>query len=151
MDAIERQVPQVKRKNSTKCSLPVARFIVVGSVAWRSGPREVATGGASTGTVTVHSAEGRATTSKVGEGTPAMGVALGSIETVDEGCSTESVAEGAQAVTRKAEKRMEVRIWWAFMVIFVREVITEKPYGKINKRSGVEQGLHSPHETQRPF
>jgi hypothetical protein len=44
MGAIERQVPQVKRKNSTNCKPPEARLTVVGSVAWRSGPREVATG-----------------------------------------------------------------------------------------------------------
>jgi hypothetical protein len=41
---MERQVPQVKRKNSTNCNCPDARLTVVGSVAWSSGPREVATG-----------------------------------------------------------------------------------------------------------
>jgi hypothetical protein len=44
MGAIERQVAQVKRKNSTSCSPPEARLTVVGSVAWSSGPREVAIG-----------------------------------------------------------------------------------------------------------
>src|ERR671925_301742 len=44
MGAMARQVLQVKRKNSTNCSPPDARLTVVGSVAWRSGPREVATG-----------------------------------------------------------------------------------------------------------
>jgi hypothetical protein len=44
MGAIERQVAQVKRKNSTSCSPPDARLTVVGSVAWSSGPREVAIG-----------------------------------------------------------------------------------------------------------
>lgn len=39
-----RQVLQVKRKNSTNCSPPDARLTAVGSVAWSSGPREVATG-----------------------------------------------------------------------------------------------------------
>jgi hypothetical protein len=44
MGAIERQVPQVKRKNSTNCNPPDARLTAPGSLAWRSGPREVATG-----------------------------------------------------------------------------------------------------------
>ena len=44
MGAIRRQVLQVKRKNSTNCSPPDARLTVVGSVAWRSGPREVTMG-----------------------------------------------------------------------------------------------------------
>jgi hypothetical protein len=39
-----RQVLQVKRKNSTNCNPPDARLTVVGSVAWSSGPREVAMG-----------------------------------------------------------------------------------------------------------
>src|SRR6266508_1227007 len=43
MGAIARQVVQVKRKNSTNCTPPEARLIVVGSVASRFGPREVAT------------------------------------------------------------------------------------------------------------
>jgi len=45
MGAIERQVPQVKRKNSTSCRLPEARITVEGSVASKSGPREVGAGG----------------------------------------------------------------------------------------------------------
>jgi len=44
MGAIARQVAQVKRKNSTNCRLPEARLTVLGSVASRSGPRDVATG-----------------------------------------------------------------------------------------------------------
>jgi hypothetical protein len=43
MGAIERQVPQVKRKNSTSCNCPEANLTVVGSVASRFGPRDVAT------------------------------------------------------------------------------------------------------------
>jgi hypothetical protein len=39
-----RHVLQVKRMNSTNCNPPDARLTVVGSVAWSSGPREVATG-----------------------------------------------------------------------------------------------------------
>jgi hypothetical protein len=42
---MERQVAQVNRKNSTNCRPPEARLTVVGSVAWSSGPREVAIGG----------------------------------------------------------------------------------------------------------
>jgi len=44
MGAIARQVAQVNLKNSTNCSPPAARLTVVGSVAWSSGPREVASG-----------------------------------------------------------------------------------------------------------
>jgi hypothetical protein len=44
MGAIARQVLQVKRKNSTNCNPPEARLTVPGSVACRSGPREVAMG-----------------------------------------------------------------------------------------------------------
>src|SRR6266508_1712529 len=43
MGAMARQVVQVKRKNSTNCTPPEARLTVVGSVASRFGPREVAT------------------------------------------------------------------------------------------------------------
>ena len=129
MDAIERQVLQVKRKNSTKCSWPDARFTVVGSVAWRSGPREVATGSASTGAVTVNSAEGCAPASKEGEATPTKSGAP---------WSTDSVAGGAQAIARKTEMRIDIRMRWVFMVISVREVITENPYEKINKSSGID-------------
>lgn len=46
MGAMARQVLQVKRMNSTNCNPPEARLTVVGSVACRSGPREVATGSA---------------------------------------------------------------------------------------------------------
>jgi len=44
MGAIARQVAQVKRKNSTSCRPPEARLTVEGSVAWSSGPRDVAIG-----------------------------------------------------------------------------------------------------------
>jgi hypothetical protein len=77
MGAMERQVPQVKRKNSTKCSPPEARLTVEGSVASRSGPREVATGravGASTTGAWVAA-------SSVGVAGSIRGVALGSIAT----------------------------------------------------------------------
>src|SRR5215216_760582 len=47
MGAMARQVLQVKRKNSTSCKPPDERLTVVGSVASRLGPREVATGCAS--------------------------------------------------------------------------------------------------------
>jgi hypothetical protein len=40
---MERQVLQVKRKNSTNCNCPDARVTLEGSVASRSGPRDVAT------------------------------------------------------------------------------------------------------------
>ena len=44
MGAIAWQVVQVKRKNSTNCTPPEAKLTVVGSMASRFGPREVATG-----------------------------------------------------------------------------------------------------------
>jgi len=44
MGAIARQVLQVKRKNSTNWTFPEARLTVLGSMASRLGPREVATG-----------------------------------------------------------------------------------------------------------
>src|SRR5512138_2177053 len=44
MGAMARQVPQVKRKNSTSCSPPESSLTVDGSVACSSGPREVAIG-----------------------------------------------------------------------------------------------------------
>src|SRR5215216_1055085 len=44
MGAMARHVLQVKRKNSTSCKPPEARLTVVGSVASKFGPREVATG-----------------------------------------------------------------------------------------------------------
>jgi hypothetical protein len=42
MGAILRQVVQVNRKNSISCSSPESRLTLLGSVASRSGPREVA-------------------------------------------------------------------------------------------------------------
>ena len=44
MGAIAWQVVQVKRKNSTNCTPPEAKLTVVGSMASRFGPREVAMG-----------------------------------------------------------------------------------------------------------
>jgi len=44
MGAIERQVLQVKRKNSINCKLPEASTTADGLVASRSGPREVGMG-----------------------------------------------------------------------------------------------------------
>jgi len=69
MGAIARQVLQVKRKNSTKCKLPDARLTVLGSVASRSGPREVATGSV----VGARASVGATSTA----GDSATGVALG--------------------------------------------------------------------------
>jgi len=68
MGAMVRQVLQVKRKNSTKCNCPEARLTVVGSVASRFGPRDVATGWVSTDGVAVKSTEGCRATSGVAEG-----------------------------------------------------------------------------------
>jgi hypothetical protein len=72
-----RQVPQVKRKNSTNCKPPEARLTVVGSVAWRSGPREVATGSAvgssATGGCVAEANVGSAGANVVGLGSTACG------------------------------------------------------------------------------
>jgi hypothetical protein len=94
MGAIERQVTQVKRKNSTSCSPPEARLIVVGSVACSPGPREVATGngeGTSAGDPIVACAE------RLGVGVPAWKVGPGS----PAGCE----AAGAHAASKTAIQR----------------------------------------------
>jgi hypothetical protein len=48
MGAIMRQVLQVNRKNSTSCKEPESSLAAAGSLASRSGPREVAAGVAAT-------------------------------------------------------------------------------------------------------
>src|ERR1700752_2153894 len=70
-----RQVLQVKRKNSTNWICSEARLTVAGSVASRLGPREVATGCGSTGSVAVKFMGGCTTASGVAEGTSTKGVA----------------------------------------------------------------------------
>jgi len=77
MGAMERQVPQVKRKNSTKWSSPEARLTVLGSVASRFGPREVAMGSAVGNSVT----GACVAVASVGKALSASGVAVGSTAT----------------------------------------------------------------------
>jgi len=106
MGAIARQVPQVKRKNSTNCSCPDARLTVRGSVAWRSGPREVATGSGVGSTASV----GAGTTSVAGNpdsvGDSGSGVVLGSTATGGAGWGGDSVvtATGAQEAKNRANR-----------------------------------------------
>jgi len=103
MGAIARQVLQVKRKNSTNCNPPEARLTVVGSVAWRSGPREVATGSA------VASGTGVAATPSVaGDSRAGATVGVGK-ETVGgsvpPAAGLVEVAAGAHAANREASRR----------------------------------------------
>ena len=84
MGAMARQVLQVKRKNSTNWTCPEARLTAKGSVAWSSGPREVATAGAVAAGASVGAA------SAVGEGTSTGSVALGWAATAETaGCADE--------------------------------------------------------------
>jgi hypothetical protein len=92
-----RQVLQVKRKNSTNCSPPEARLTVSGSVAWSSGPREVAMGKASTGGVAVRTTEGVEFSTDAG-----LGVTLRAPGAAAEGASVETPSVGAQAAKKKA-------------------------------------------------
>src|SRR3990172_422154 len=102
MDAIERQVPQVKRKNSTSWSPPEARLTVVGSVASRSGPREVATActvGVGEAGRAVAAAEGMTVGASVGGtdvsvDTTGVSATLGAVET------TGAQADADKTVTR---------------------------------------------------
>jgi len=103
MGAIARQVAQVKRKNSTNCRPPDARLTVLGSVASRFGPREVAIGRGAEGASSV----GAATTSVELDGCSSafrIGVAVGSAATG--GCTGDSgeMAAGAQAANRRMSR-----------------------------------------------
>ena len=109
MGAIARQVLQVKRKNSTKCNPPEARLTVVGSVAWSSGPREVASG--------------RAVASSTTEGSVAVSCSGGARVAVDKEATGGSVAAagvvaadcGVQAVAR-AKIRVRLSKRWLFFI-----------------------------------
>jgi hypothetical protein len=102
MGAIARQVLQVKRKNSTNWSPPEARLTVAGSVAWRSGPREVATGSA----VGAEASVGASTAGWVaGSRVAAASVALGSIGGwVAAGVGFAELVAGAQEASKTASK-----------------------------------------------
>jgi hypothetical protein len=100
MGAIARQVLQVKRKNSTNCNPPEARLIVVGSVACRSGPREVATGSAVASSLGSGSVAG----ASVGAATVTVGtIAVGGRVAAD-GSVEVAVLAGAQAAKKAASK-----------------------------------------------
>jgi len=105
MGAMARQVLQVKRKNSTSCSWPEARFTVVGSVACRSGPREVVITWISTGAVA-------AKTGFVACGPAEVSVAV-ALRVASAGvsaCSDETlVAAGAQEDAAKTAIRLRVQ------------------------------------------
>ena len=102
MGAIARQVDQVKRKNSTNCNSPDARLTVVGSVASRSGPREVATAGGIWLGVSVGKASGCVT---AGEGDP-----VGTEVEVATSTALVGVADRAQAVNKITASRLRVRV-----------------------------------------
>jgi hypothetical protein len=102
MGAIARQVLQVKRKNSTNCNPPDAKLTVEGSVAWSSGPREVAIGGA-VGSLGVVCFGG----SRVGVGAAAVIVgttAVGGCVAATGGFVEVELSAGAHAVNKTATR-----------------------------------------------
>jgi hypothetical protein len=114
MGAIERQVAQVNLKNSTNCSPPAARLTVVGSVASRFGPRDVATG---KGEATADSVEAAITGVEV----PRLAGKVG-LATADWLGATGEAA-GAQAARNKATKirpgkRRILVIWLLIYLIY---------------------------------
>src|SRR5690349_11044177 len=122
MGAIARQVLQVKRKNSTKCSPPDARLTVVGSVAWSSGPREVAAGG----TVASEGADWVAASS-VGSGRAIVGCdAMGGGDAGADG-SVEA-APGEQADRRRTIKLILGKM--CFFIMFSLECYSTKSLHK---------------------
>ena len=100
MGAMARQVLQVKRKNSTNCNSPEARLTELGSVAWRSGPREVATGRG------VGARDSMGAASTIGDS--ATGVALGATTagggTAGSEDDSEVSAAGAHEANRTASR-----------------------------------------------
>jgi hypothetical protein len=100
MDAIERQVPQVKRKNSTSCNPPDASETAAGSVAWRLGPREVGT--------TWMSAIWVGGTSVASGAEISVGTAVSGMDSTV-GRTGEVVGAGAQADAAKTAIRLTVR------------------------------------------
>ena len=123
MGAMERQVPQVKRKNSTNWICPDARLTVVGSVAWRSGPREVATGsavGAGTWVDSVINNGWVGAGSRVGSG--AGRVAVGWATT---GAGLAGVAAGAHDAAKTATR---IRVGRRRGFILIRGFWGENPY-----------------------
>ena len=131
---MERQVPQVKRKNSTNCKPPEARLTVRGSVASRLGPREVAMGRAVAGAAWVAMLEGVSE----GRGVPSgceLGVMLGSTTI----CCAVGVAEGAQEATRNRSRLRLVlsrRVDWRSRVETAVEVVEKKVFMSIEKGYG---------------
>src|SRR5260221_1671054 len=129
MGAICLQVVHQNSKNSTNCKLPDAIETVLGSVASRCGPREVAMGSA-VGT----SATGAwVAASKVG--TTTTGVALGAMPTTGGAdCAGDSVTgAGAHAANSTASRQRVARSERrGFINISFLEIITRNPYEKSN-------------------
>jgi hypothetical protein len=121
---MERQVPQVKRKNSTNWSCPDARFTVVGSVAWRSGPREVATGSG----VGACASVGEAGTVSVAGSVAGGRVAANSRTAVATGAGVAVALAGAHAARKTASK---IRLGKKRVFISIRKLISGNPYEKV--------------------
>jgi hypothetical protein len=100
MGAMARQVLHVKRKNSTNCNSPEARLTVAGSVAYRSGPREVATGTDAVGDASVE------TMPSVGASSAGIAVSVGRATLAGSVATAGglAVSAGAQAATRRANR-----------------------------------------------
>jgi len=137
MGAIARQVPQVKRKNSTKCNPPEARLTVDGSVASSASPREVAMGSAAGARAWVEALtiSGVAVGMKAASGCE-LRVTLG---TTIIGCSTGGVETFGAHAANSAMSRLRVRKKRGFIFTSFRKVISGNSYGKIN---GVNSASH---------
>jgi len=129
MGAICWQVVHQNSKNSTNCKLPDAIVTVLGSVASRCGPREVAMGSA----VGIAATGAWVAASRVGMET--TGVALGAMSTTGGAdCAGDSVTgAGAHAVNSTASRQRVARSRRrVFINISFREFITGNPYERIN-------------------
>jgi len=105
MGAIERQVLQVKRKNSTSCNPPDANETEDGSVASRPGPRDVATGNAA---ASVGASVASGWTVRLGTTTSAVGWLTG-VADASTGAVGEEEAAGAQAEASKIASKPTVK------------------------------------------
>src|SRR6185503_4339754 len=130
MGAIARQVLQVKRKNSTNWLSPEAKLTVLGSVASRFGPREVATGSAVGARASVGAG------ARVGAATSTKGVALGAMTNAGaaDGTGASVTAAGAHAANRRTSRLRLARSGRRFFFILsFGEFIADNPYETINK------------------
>lgn len=124
MGAICWQVVHQNSKNSTNCSPPEAILTVVGSVASRLGPREVAMGSVVGASVSA----GKAETVSVGSWVGADAVVVTSIPAVAKG-SGGTVAFPEAHEARKTVSRLRRRQVRSF--ISIRVLISKNPYERI--------------------